>query len=154
MNLQKMMVKVNLMKISMILEYFSQNDIGINLPNQFERDVSEVQNHDVHYFRTLDNEEDIFMSTCESEMEYCSVWSEDATKDLKKGIQGARHAQFGVPLLDLHLSNNLPSRLLPPSFQRVAANSQLPNVINKYQNDKVIRPENSGVLQLKCIPYP
>ncbi|KAH0656020.1 hypothetical protein KY285_030902 [Solanum tuberosum] len=65
---------------------FSQNDIGINLPNQFERDVYEVQNHDVPYFRTLDNEEDIFMSTCESEMEYCSVWSEDATKDLKKGF--------------------------------------------------------------------
>ncbi|KAG5604586.1 hypothetical protein H5410_026078 [Solanum commersonii] len=63
---------------------FSQNDIGINLPNQFERDVSEVQNHDVPYFRTLDNEEDVFMSTCESKMEYCSVWSEDATKDLKK----------------------------------------------------------------------
>ncbi|KAH0648883.1 hypothetical protein KY285_034131 [Solanum tuberosum] len=74
--------------------------------------------------------------------------------NITAGIQGARHAQFGVPLLDLHLSNNLPSRLLPPSFQRVAANSQLPNVINKYQNDKVIRPENSGVLQLKCIPYP
>ncbi|KAH0691280.1 hypothetical protein KY289_018638 [Solanum tuberosum] len=65
---------------------FSQNDIGINLPNQFERDVSEVQNHDVPYFRSLDNEEDVFMSICESEMEYCSVWSEDATKDLKKGI--------------------------------------------------------------------
>ncbi|WMV14080.1 hypothetical protein MTR67_007465 [Solanum verrucosum] len=56
--------------------------------------------------------------------------------NITAGIQGARHAQFGVPLLDLHLSNNLPSRLLPPSFQRVAANSQLPNVINKYQNDK------------------
>ncbi|KAH0747259.1 hypothetical protein KY285_008916 [Solanum tuberosum] len=65
---------------------FSQNDIGINLPNQFERDVFEVQNHDVPYFRTLDNEEDVFMSTCESEMEYCSVWSKDATKDLKKGM--------------------------------------------------------------------
>ncbi|XP_069154454.1 uncharacterized protein [Solanum lycopersicum] len=62
---------------------FSQNDIGINLPSQFEKDVSEVQN-DVPYFRTLHNEEDIFMSTCESEMEYCSVWSEDGTKDLKK----------------------------------------------------------------------
>ena len=64
---------------------FSQNDIDINLPNQFEKDVSEVQN-DVPYFRTLDNEEDIFMSTCESEMEYCSVWSEDDTKDLEKGM--------------------------------------------------------------------
>ena len=26
------------------------------------------------------------MSICESEMEYCSVWSEDGTKDLKKGM--------------------------------------------------------------------
>ena len=42
--------------------------------------------NDVPYFRTLDNEEDIFMSTCESEMEYCSVWSENGTKDLKKGM--------------------------------------------------------------------
>lgn len=56
--------------------------------------------------------------------------------NITAGIQGARHAQFGVPLLDLHLSNKLPSGLLPPSFQRVAANSQLPNVINKYQNDR------------------
>ncbi|KAH0675262.1 hypothetical protein KY285_023063 [Solanum tuberosum] len=32
----------------------------------------------------MENEEDIFMSTCESEMEHCSVWSEDAKKDLKK----------------------------------------------------------------------
>ena len=26
------------------------------------------------------------MSICESEMEYCSVWSEDDTKDLEKGM--------------------------------------------------------------------
>ncbi|KAG5607045.1 hypothetical protein H5410_028537 [Solanum commersonii] len=69
---------------------FSQNDIGINLPNQFEREVSEVQNHDVPQ-GTLDNEEDIFMSTCESEMEYCSVCSEDATKDLEKAFQHFNH---------------------------------------------------------------
>ena len=42
--------------------------------------------HDIPYFRTLENEEDIFMSTCESEMECCSVWSEQAKKDLKKGM--------------------------------------------------------------------
>ncbi|KAG5629043.1 hypothetical protein H5410_000760 [Solanum commersonii] len=51
---------------------FSQN--GVNLHNH-KQDV------------TLENEEDIFMSTCESEMEYCSVWSEEAKKDLKKGSQ-------------------------------------------------------------------
>ncbi|KAH0702399.1 hypothetical protein KY290_017690 [Solanum tuberosum] len=65
---------------------FSQNDIGINHSNRCEQDVPEMQNHDVPYFRTLENEEDIFMSTCESEMEHCSVWSEDTQKDLKKGM--------------------------------------------------------------------
>ncbi|XP_049386699.1 uncharacterized protein LOC125850912, partial [Solanum stenotomum] len=62
---------------------FSQN--GVNLHNH-KQGVSEIQNHDIPYFRTLENEEDIFMSTCESEMEYCSVWSEEAKKDLKKGM--------------------------------------------------------------------
>ncbi|KAG5605490.1 hypothetical protein H5410_026982 [Solanum commersonii] len=67
----------------------SEYDEDINDARDFSQidiDVSDVQNHDVPYFRTLANEEDVFMSTCESEMEYCSVWSEDATKDLKKGI--------------------------------------------------------------------
>ncbi|KAH0705428.1 hypothetical protein KY289_010504 [Solanum tuberosum] len=64
---------------------FSQN--GVNLHNH-KQGVSEIQNHDIPYFRTLENEEDIFMSICESEMEYCSVWSEEAKKDLKKGVQG------------------------------------------------------------------
>ncbi|KAG5602136.1 hypothetical protein H5410_033506 [Solanum commersonii] len=62
---------------------FSQN--GVNLHNH-KQGVSEIQNHDIPYFRTLENEEDIFMSTCESEMEYCSIWSEEAKKDLKKGM--------------------------------------------------------------------
>ncbi|KAG5624422.1 hypothetical protein H5410_009640 [Solanum commersonii] len=62
---------------------FSQN--GVNLHNH-KQGVSEIQNHDIPYFRTLENEEDIFMSTCESEMEYCSIWSEEAKKDLKKQI--------------------------------------------------------------------
>uniref|UniRef100_M1AQZ3 Uncharacterized protein n=1 Tax=Solanum tuberosum TaxID=4113 RepID=M1AQZ3_SOLTU len=61
---------------------FSQN--GVNLRNH-KQGVSEKQNHDIPYFRTLENAEDIFMSTCESEMEYCSIWSEEAKKDLKKG---------------------------------------------------------------------
>ncbi|XP_049366584.1 uncharacterized protein LOC125831422 [Solanum verrucosum] len=62
---------------------FSQN--GVNLHNH-KQGVSEIQNHDIPYFRTLENEEDIFMSTCESEMDYCSIWSEEAKKDLKKGM--------------------------------------------------------------------
>ncbi|KAG5602242.1 hypothetical protein H5410_033612, partial [Solanum commersonii] len=48
---------------------FSQN--GVNLHNH-KQGVFEIQNHDIPYFRTLENEEDIFMSTCESEMKYCS----------------------------------------------------------------------------------
>ncbi|KAM3399107.1 auxin response factor 18 isoform X1 [Capsicum galapagoense] len=56
--------------------------------------------------------------------------------NITAGIQGARHAQFGVPLLDLHLSNKVQSGQLAPSFQRVVADSQRSNVINKYQNDR------------------
>ncbi|KAH0668592.1 hypothetical protein KY289_023085 [Solanum tuberosum] len=74
---------------------FSQNDIGINHSNRCEQDVPEMQNHDVPYFRTLENEEDIFMSTCESEMEHCSVWSEDAKKELKKDVISKVHEKFG-----------------------------------------------------------
>ncbi|KAG5608661.1 hypothetical protein H5410_019942 [Solanum commersonii] len=49
-------------------------------------DVSEMQNNDIPYFTTLENEEDIFISTRESEMKCCSVWSEDAKKDLEKDM--------------------------------------------------------------------
>ncbi|KAH0730616.1 hypothetical protein KY289_001804 [Solanum tuberosum] len=62
---------------------FSQN--GVSLHNH-KQGMSEKQNHDIPYLKTLENEEDIFMSTCESEMEYCSIWSEEAKKDLKKGM--------------------------------------------------------------------
>ncbi|KAM3358150.1 hypothetical protein P3S68_021081 [Capsicum galapagoense] len=40
-------------------EDLPQNDIGVNLHNQFGQSVSEMQNHDIPYFTTLDNEEDI-----------------------------------------------------------------------------------------------
>lgn len=36
--------------------------------------------------------------------------------DITLGIQGARHAQVGVPLTDLHLGNKLQMGLLPPNF--------------------------------------
>ncbi|KAH0716803.1 hypothetical protein KY285_012834 [Solanum tuberosum] len=62
---------------------FVQNDTSVNLHNH-EHGVSEMQNHGVPYFMTLENEEDIFMSTYEYEMEYCSVWFEEAKTDLKK----------------------------------------------------------------------
>ncbi|KAM3249870.1 hypothetical protein P3L10_011640 [Capsicum annuum] len=67
-------------------EDLPQNDIGVNLHNQFGQSVSEMQNHDIPYFTTLENEEDIFISTRESEMNCCSVWSDDGKKDLKKGM--------------------------------------------------------------------
>ncbi|KAH0705849.1 hypothetical protein KY285_010378 [Solanum tuberosum] len=63
-----------------------QNNCGVNLQNQFDQNVSEMQNNDIPYFTTLENEEDIFISTRESEMKYCSVWSEDAKKDLEKDM--------------------------------------------------------------------
>ncbi|KAH0730735.1 hypothetical protein KY289_001923 [Solanum tuberosum] len=50
------------------------------------KDVSEMQNNDIPYFTTLENEEDIFISTLESEMKCCSVWSEDAKQDLEKDM--------------------------------------------------------------------
>ncbi|KAM3221714.1 hypothetical protein P3L10_020984 [Capsicum annuum] len=67
-------------------EDLPQNDIGVNLHNKFGQSVSEMQNHDIPYFTTLENEEDIFISTRESEMNCCSVWSDDGKKDLKKEI--------------------------------------------------------------------
>ncbi|KAK4375965.1 hypothetical protein RND71_006642 [Anisodus tanguticus] len=39
--------------------------------------------------------------------------------NITAGIQGARHAQFGVPLLDLHLSEKLHLGVLPPVSQSV-----------------------------------
>ncbi|KAL3518390.1 hypothetical protein ACH5RR_020979 [Cinchona calisaya] len=39
--------------------------------------------------------------------------------NIPAGIQGARHAQLGVPLAGLHLSNKMHLGLLSPSFQRL-----------------------------------
>ncbi|XP_060190512.1 uncharacterized protein LOC132619702 [Lycium barbarum] len=61
-----------------------QNNIGVNPHDQFGHGVSETPCHDIPYFTTLENEEDIFISTRESEMGCCSVWSKDAKKDLEK----------------------------------------------------------------------
>lgn len=67
-------------------EDLPQNDIGVNLHNQFGQSVFEMQNHDIPYFTTLENKEDIFISTREFEMNCCSIWSDDGKKDLKKGM--------------------------------------------------------------------
>ncbi|XP_034688391.1 auxin response factor 18 isoform X2 [Vitis riparia] len=45
------------------------------------------------------------------------------------GIQGARHAQYGISLSDLHLNNKLQSGLFPTSFQRFDQHSRITNGI-------------------------
>lgn len=47
------------------------------------------------------------------------------------GIQGARHAQFGISLSDLHLKNKLQLGLFPPSFQQFDSHSRSSNNINR-----------------------
>lgn len=47
--------------------------------------------------------------------------------NITAGIQGARHAQIGVPLSDFHLSNKLQMGLLPPSFLRLDPHAKIPN---------------------------
>ncbi|XP_059281352.1 uncharacterized protein LOC132035050 [Lycium ferocissimum] len=71
-----------------------QNNIGVNPDNQFGHGVSETPCHDIPHFTTLENEEDIFISTRESEMGCCSVWSEDAKKDLEKNMYFSSKAEL------------------------------------------------------------
>ncbi|OIT02328.1 PREDICTED: auxin response factor 10-like [Nicotiana attenuata] len=52
--------------------------------------------------------------------------------NITAGIQGARHAQFGVPLLDLQLSKKLQSGLLP-----LDADSRIPNKVQKERNENI-----------------
>ncbi|KAG6415390.1 hypothetical protein SASPL_122801 [Salvia splendens] len=47
--------------------------------------------------------------------------------NITAGIQGARHAQMGIPLSDFHLSNKLQMGLLPPSFLRLDPHAKIPN---------------------------
>ncbi|KAK4483401.1 hypothetical protein RD792_010587 [Penstemon davidsonii] len=51
------------------------------------------------------------------------------------GIQGARHAQIGVPLSDLHLSNKLQMGLLPASFLRLDPRSKIHNPMTRSSMD-------------------
>nr|XP_016510734.1 PREDICTED: auxin response factor 18-like [Nicotiana tabacum]XP_016510735.1 PREDICTED: auxin response factor 18-like [Nicotiana tabacum]XP_016510736.1 PREDICTED: auxin response factor 18-like [Nicotiana tabacum] len=55
--------------------------------------------------------------------------------NITAGIQGARHAQFGVPLLDLQLSKKIQLGLLPPVSQPLDADSRIPNGISKVQKE-------------------
>ncbi|CAN4098915.1 unnamed protein product [Withania somnifera] len=66
--------------------------------------------------------------------------------NISAGIQGARHAQFGVPLLDLHLSKKLQLEVLPPVSQSLDADSESSNGINKVQK------ESNGSVQSEVLP--
>ncbi|XP_010253698.1 PREDICTED: auxin response factor 18-like [Nelumbo nucifera] len=61
------------------------------------------------------------------------------------GIQGARHAQFGISLSDLHL-NKLQSGLFPASFQRLD-NTTPPSKIN----NGLIRGNPNGSENISCL---
>ena len=50
------------------------------------------------------------------------------------GIQGARHAQFGLSLSDLHLKNKLQSRLFLSSFRRFDPHTRISNGIMMARN--------------------
>ncbi|KAG5601840.1 hypothetical protein H5410_033210 [Solanum commersonii] len=58
----------------------------MNLQKIMERDVSKMQNNDIPYFTTLENGEDIVIFTREFEMKCCSIWFENAKKDLEKDM--------------------------------------------------------------------
>ncbi|KAA8544059.1 hypothetical protein F0562_021764 [Nyssa sinensis] len=49
--------------------------------------------------------------------------------NISAGIQGARHAQFGIPLSDLHLNNKLQLGLFPSSFQQLNPRAKISNGI-------------------------
>ncbi|KAJ8563529.1 hypothetical protein K7X08_031981 [Anisodus acutangulus] len=51
------------------------------------------------------------------------------------GFSVPRHAQFGVPLLDFHLSKKLHLGVLPPVSQPVDADSEISNGISKVQKE-------------------
>ncbi|KAH0776781.1 hypothetical protein KY290_008192 [Solanum tuberosum] len=73
--------------------------------------------------RTLENEEDIFMSTCESEMEHCSVWSEDTKKGLKKVDGTHMYGKYDIKLL-IAVGINGNDNILPLAFAIVDKESK------------------------------
>ena len=74
-------------------------DDEIRLPsNEVLSHINTSDDHDIPYFRTLDNEEDVYMSTRESEMSYAGGWSNDSNSELKKGLYFGSKAKliYGV----------------------------------------------------------
>ncbi|CAI9105060.1 OLC1v1003909C1 [Oldenlandia corymbosa var. corymbosa] len=63
--------------------------------------------------------------------------------NLPAGIQGARHAQIGVPLSDLHISNKMHLGLLSPGFQRLDPFAKI--------SDGLIRGHVDGTEDISCL---
>ncbi|CAK9165187.1 unnamed protein product [Ilex paraguariensis] len=63
--------------------------------------------------------------------------------NIPAGIQGARHAQFGIPLSDLHLRNQLQLGLFPPSFQRLDPHAKF--------SDGIIQGHTNGGDSISCL---
>lgn len=59
------------------------------------------------------------------------------------GIQGARHAQFGISSSDFHLNNKLQSGLFLSSFQRFTPNSRV--------SDSILTSHRSSSENLSCL---
>ncbi|PIN15056.1 hypothetical protein CDL12_12319 [Handroanthus impetiginosus] len=63
--------------------------------------------------------------------------------NITAGIQGARHAQIGVPLLDFHLSNKLQMGLSLPSFLRLEPRAKI--------SDTMARSSADGNKNVSCV---
>lgn len=63
--------------------------------------------------------------------------------NISAGIQGARHAQLGVPISDPHLSNKMDLGLLSPSFQRLDPFAKI--------SDGPIRGQVDGSDDISCL---
>lgn len=64
--------------------------------------------------------------------------------NIPAGIQGARHARFGIPLADLHLTSKLQMGLIPSSFQRLDSHPKF--------SDGVIQGPPSGTSEnVSCL---
>lgn len=63
--------------------------------------------------------------------------------NLTAGIQGARHAQIGVPFSDLHLNNKLQMGLFPVSIPRHNHRAKIP--------DKICRSNLDGNENISCL---
>ncbi|KAL3618559.1 hypothetical protein CASFOL_037641 [Castilleja foliolosa] len=64
--------------------------------------------------------------------------------NIPAGIQGARHAQTGVPLSDLHFSNKLQMGLLPDNFQWLDSHDRISDNLSRSKMDNNNNINNSN----------